>query len=295
MKAHFLLFIFVWFFATNYTEARIKGDTIKILAIGNSFSDDGTEYLDDLAQAAGIPIVVGNLVIGGCSLQRHWENIAGNRPQYEYRKSKNCHSANTSKVSLHSALTDEEWDYITVQQVSHYAGMEETYFPYLTYILAYVKNYATNPDVRFAFQQTWAYPQNSTHGGFKNYGNKQSAMYAAIMKTSKEVTSKVNINIVIPSGTAIQNLRSVVGDTVCRDGFHLSFGLGRYTAACAWFETLCKHPVAGNAFIPKGITPQEASIAQKAAHNAVKNPYTTSALDKLKAKTGKRYSKQIEQ
>ncbi len=39
-----------------------------------------------------------------------------------------------------------------------------------------------------------------------------------------------------PAGTAIQNLRkTTVGDTLTRDGYHLSKGLGRYVAALTWY------------------------------------------------------------
>lgn len=275
MISRLLLFLFLTSFATNI-EARIKGDTIKILAIGNSFSEDGVEYLDEIANAAGIPIIIGNLSIGGCSLQKHWENIAADRHQYVYRKNKNNKFTSTEKYSILQGLTDENWDYITIQQVSQNAGIQQTYYPYIKDILAYLKNYATNPNVKFAFQQTWAYAQNSTHGGFKNYGKDQQKMYRCIVETTQEITQKENIPIIIPSGSAIQNLRNVVGDTLCRDGYHLSYTLGRYTAACAWFETLCKRKVIGNSFIPDGISAQIAAKAQQAAHAAVKRPHQTS-------------------
>ena len=65
-------------------------------------------------------------------------------------------------------------------------------------------------------------------------------MYNAIVDTLKStVLSKELIDGVIPSGTAIQNLRSsYVGDTVTRDGYHLSHTHGRYTAALTWYAYL---------------------------------------------------------
>ena len=45
-------------------SAQRPAATIKILAVGNSFSDDGVEYLDELAQAAGIKLIIGNFPIG---------------------------------------------------------------------------------------------------------------------------------------------------------------------------------------------------------------------------------------
>lgn len=44
---------------------------IKILAIGNSFSQDATQFIHDIAKADGVDTKVVNLYIGGCSLQRH--------------------------------------------------------------------------------------------------------------------------------------------------------------------------------------------------------------------------------
>ena len=47
----------------------------KILAIGNSFSEDAARYLHQTAKAAGVDTKVVNLFIGGCPLERHWKNI----------------------------------------------------------------------------------------------------------------------------------------------------------------------------------------------------------------------------
>jgi len=48
---------------------------IRILAIGNSFSVDALHYFKQTADAAGIETECVNLYIGGCSLERHAENI----------------------------------------------------------------------------------------------------------------------------------------------------------------------------------------------------------------------------
>ena len=79
--------------------------------------------------------------------------------------------------------------------------------------------------------------------------------------------------MIIPAGTAIQNARtSFIGDNFNRDGYHLTFGLGRYTAACTWLEKITKQKAIGKKFRPKGVSEEEALIAQKAAHHAVRHP-----------------------
>ncbi len=54
---------------------RDKGMCMKILCIGNSFSTDATTYLSRVAASAGITLETYNLYIGGCSLERHWNNM----------------------------------------------------------------------------------------------------------------------------------------------------------------------------------------------------------------------------
>lgn len=252
-------------------SAQRSAETIKILAVGNSFSDDGVEYLDELARAAGIKLIIGNLYIGGCSLERHWNNVRNELPSYDYRKNVEGHQTNTPKTTLQQALQDEEWDYITVQQVSQNSGLYDTYYPYIDSLLTYLKAHARNPEVEFAIHQVWSYAWNSTHSGFANYDNNQLKMYRDIVETVDKVARKEKIRIIIPSGTAIQTGRNLMGDRMNRDGFHLGWGLGRYLAACTWFETFLG-PVNGNSYRPEGVTPQEATIAQHIAHIAVLHP-----------------------
>ncbi len=47
---------------------------MKVLAIGNSFSQDATRYLRKIAQASGEDMKVVNLYIGGCPLSRHFKH-----------------------------------------------------------------------------------------------------------------------------------------------------------------------------------------------------------------------------
>lgn len=64
--------------------------TLKVLAIGNSFSVDGMEYLWQIAKSGGVKkVVLGNLYIGGCSLDQHYGNIIGETASYIYYKNTN--------------------------------------------------------------------------------------------------------------------------------------------------------------------------------------------------------------
>ncbi len=277
------LFIVI-FFCFGFLSIISGQHVIKILAIGNSFSADAAEsYVDDLAKADGLQLIIANMYIGGCSLETHWKNAENDLPAYSYRKIINGDTTVVAKQKLITAIQDEDWDYITFQQASTYSGLIDSYFPYLTNLLAYTQQLVTNPDVQFAFHQTWAYAANSTHKGFMNYNNDQQQMYAAIVSTVNTAVKKAGINIIIPSGTAIQNGRTTfIGDNFCRDGYHLSLGLGRFTAACVWYEKLLKRPVIQNSFIPSGVTPEEAKVAKYAAHYAVKQPDSVTPMKKFR-------------
>ena len=254
--------------------------TVRILAIGNSFSQDAVEqYLHELAEAEGISTIIGNMFIGGCSLERHVKNARDNAPAYAYRKiGTDGKKREKGKMSLETVLADEDWDYVSLHQASPVSGMYETYEASLPELIEYVK--ARLPKkTKLMLHQTWAYASTSRHSGFKNYNCNQLTMYQAIADAVKKAAKANKIKIVIPSGTAIQNARtSFIGDHLNRDGYHLDVKIGRYTAACTWFERIFKHNVVGNPYTPEGLDEARKAVAQKAAHAAVKHPYKVTDL-----------------
>ena len=181
-------------------------------------------------------------------------------------------------MSLETVLADEDWDYVSLQQASPFSGMYETYEASLPELIEYVK-VRLPKKTKLMLHQTWAYASTSRHSGFKNYNCNQLTMYQAIADAVKKAAKANKIKIVIPSGTAIQNARtSFIGDHLNRDGYHLDVKIGRYTAACTWFERIFKHNVVGNPYTPEGLDEARKAVAQKAAHAAVKHPYKVTDL-----------------
>ncbi|WP_314948532.1 DUF4886 domain-containing protein [Hoylesella shahii] len=255
---------------------------LKLLAIGNSFSEDAIEQnLFELAAATGHQMVIGNMYIGGCSLERHWGNAQSNKPDYDYRKIDiDGKMTRTANYTLDKALRDEQWDYVSLQQVSQLSGMYNSFQPHLDSLIAYVR--ARVPaTTKLIWHVTWAYTQNSTHGGFANYDRNQDKMYRAIVEGAQRLKKEnAQFSLFVPVGTAIQNARtSFVGDHLNRDGFHLDLVLGRYTAACTWFECLFGTKVVGNRYAPKGLNKAQKAVAQWAAHLAVELPFECSPVD----------------
>ncbi len=222
-------------------ETGEKGiDSIKILAVGNSFSVDAMEFLWDICAGAGFrEVVLGNLYIGGCTLDMHADNIEKNSAAYTYYYNDSGIWETTTKVTLDYGLTAEDWDFITIQQGSPVSGLPETYTK-LPEIVSYLDQNKTNDDAEILWHMTWAYQGGSSVSGFENYGKDQQTMYDAILNTVKEtVLTTEGIDGFIPSGTAVQNLRtSYLGDKITRDGYHLKYDIGRYLAGLTWFAKL---------------------------------------------------------
>ncbi len=269
MKRISLLFLFLLIASIGVTHAGDK--IIKVLAIGNSFSDDAAEvYLDDLARGGDVKMIIGNMYIGGCSLERHWNNATDNLPAYSYRKiDLQGNRVVKDKTSLEEAIADEDWDYITFQQASQFSGKYATYFPYLPNLLSYVKARAKNPNVKFAFHMTWAYEQTSKNANFAKYNNDQNFMFNSIVDAAQRATLKTGIDLIIPSGPAVQYVRGTeIGDRLCRDGYHLN-DMGKFTAASVWYETLTGKPAMENPFKLPEVIPTEDAIFKAAAHRAI--------------------------
>ena len=223
---------------------------MKLLSIGNSFSQDAQEWLHKIAVANGVDLETTNLMIGGCSLETHWNNMnSGEAAYYLEQNAKNM----DRMINLDEALAMEDWDVITVQQASHYSGMPQTYVPYLTELVAFVKEKC--PKAKIYFHQTWAYEIDSEHGGFATYNRDQGEMYRRICDCAAMASRLIGADI-LPSGPVVQYLRENAPEfdykngalSLNRDGFHLSWEYGRYAAAATWFKVLTGKTPTVNAF-----------------------------------------------
>ena len=282
--------------ASSTLEEPMKQPTgipksIKILAIGNSFSVDATEYLWNMLDAAGIEeVVIGNLYIGGCSLDTHWSNMSSNSNAYTFYYNDSGKWETQTKKSVLYALQLEEWDYITVQQVSQDSG-DPSSLGNLQNVLNYVKNNKTNEEAEIYWHMTWAYQTTSHHSNFPDYGNNQMTMYNAIISTAKDhIVGYDMIEGIIPAGTAVQNLRtSYLDDSLSLDTYHMSLGTGRYAVALTWFSFFTGIDARYIDWVPEAypkIAEDKAAISN-AVNMAIKTPFeiTSSPYTKKPVKT----------
>ncbi len=235
---------------------------MNVLCIGNSFSEDATAYLQQVSRGE---LYVRNLAIGGCSLERHYNNIVGDIADYQYQVDGIC----VKISSVAETLKEKKWDFITVQQVSHDSGIMDTYEPFLGEIVKYLKEKC--PNAKIVLHRTWAYDDKSDHSGFANYDRDRKKMYNAIVDTTNKIAKRYGFDI-IPCGDAIELARDLpefsngAELSMNRDGFHLSYDYGRYLVALVMYRYFTGKSALGVEFEPKN-TDKEINKALKEIAN----------------------------
>jgi len=211
-------------------------------------------------------------------LSLHEGNSRENKAAYSYRRiDLSGKKTIINDFTLSDGLSDEDWDYISVQQVSQNSGQYEVVMQHLPQLLNYIQKQA--PQAKIIYHQTWAYQHDSTHPGFANYDRSQEKIYNAIVETTQKISTLKDIYTVIPSGSAVQNARtSSLGDILTRDGYHLELTYGRFTAACTWYQRLFGLDVRENTYKPDSINELHAKIAKESAYQAVQKPFQVSEI-----------------
>lgn len=216
---------------------------MNVLAIGNSFSENATVYLHQIARAAGVKLSVCNLYIGGCSLERHYRNMLGDHKAYSLR----YNGQNTGfTVSLSEALLNRKWDVITLQQASTVSFKPDSYDPYISELADYIRQ--CQPKAKLLIHQTWAYEQGSTKlTEFAGYDTTQ-AMFADVRAAYEQAAKTIQADGMIPSGELFAKLTEQGVAGLYHDTFHASHGLGQYALALLWYRMLTGNSVTGNSF-----------------------------------------------
>ncbi len=264
----------------NYNHAANPKASIKVLAIGNSFSQDAiNNHLYEVLESAGYEeIVLANMYIGGCSLDTHWSNMYGDTPAYTYyyRNATTNGWRTTYNQKLTTAMAEQDWDYITIQQVSGSSGKPSDYGN-LNNCLNWIDENKTNPNAKILWHMTWAYDEVNQNSGFAAYNNDQMTMYRAILDTvNSKVANHGLVDGIIPSGTSIQNMRTsskVTPATLCEgDGYHLSGQVGDYIAALTWYAYLSGDDVTSLEYQPSAVANYRDDI-NASVNAAIANPY----------------------
>ncbi len=238
---------------------------MNILYIGNSFSQDAHRYLHQIARADGVKMSVVNLYIGGCSLNMHFRNMMADAKKYEF--SINGHSTEIY-VSIKDALLNRNWDYISLQQVSHQSVDYGTFQPFLSELSAYVKKYA--PTAKQILHQTWGYRPESANLANLGYSCHED-MFKDIEKAYIRAAETIGTDIIVPSGAVMNQLLKNGMKTIHRDAIHASLGCGRYALGLTWYKRLTGNSIDNNTFrdFDEEITPEQIEIIKKSVNEII--------------------------
>lgn len=237
---------------------------MKVLSIGNSFSQDAQRWLHQCAVSAGVDLTCVNLCIGGCPLSRHWQNVQSGEAAYEYEVN-GCREGNAALVET---LRADNWDVVTIQQVSGESGRPQSYLPELPLLAEVIRREC--PGATLYLQETWGYEYGADHPSMVYYHRDADEMFRRV-HDCYAMASKLIDAPLIPSGEVVYRTRLLPhfdvrqgGVSLHRDGYHLSLTYGRYAAAVTWLATLCGVDPHAVTFVPSegGETADPAILAE---------------------------------
>lgn len=255
-----------------FFDGKFSG-SIKMLSIGNSYSIDASTMVHDIAAADGVDINILNLHIGGCTLETHWANAQSGAAAYASQ----WNGIPAGTTSMQTALKQEEWDYVSLQQGSHESNDFSKFWteekPYLTNMSGYVKQLA--PQATQLVHETWAYQNQRAIERLGYFGSAplaRNAMFRDVKDAYMQAADKLGVNI-LPSGEAVQKALNEFGFTeaqMYRDSnSHLTEDKGRYLVAAVWYASLTGNSILTNPYQPEGISSDELQRLKQAAHDAV--------------------------
>lgn len=276
--------------------------TVRLLTVGNSFSQNATRQLGNLVTNAGHVLIHQPIVVGGASLELHWGRAAA------YEKDPQATNGLYGKLSLKQHLIAQPWDFVTIQQASIKSHDVATYRPFAKQLHDYIKQHS--PKAEVLMHQTWAYrvddPRFSSTTPKAGEPATQADMYRMLTSAYTTIAKELGIRR-LPVGDAFyladtdpkwgyqrdakydfkdkaqtalpdQTHSLHVGwrrakgkdgkESLGMDGHHANMA-GEYLGACVWFEVLYGESVVGNGFITPGLDKAYGRFLQETAHQAV--------------------------
>lgn len=254
--------------------------SFRVLSVGNSFSTDTMEYLAAIAKACGKrDVVIGNLYVGGCSIRKHFAHLEENAAVYEYYVDRGEGFSCTPQTRIADAVQAEDWDVISIQHGSADGSLygDPSYYEKLPLLVQGLK--ALAPRAKIAFNMTWTGEPYLTWSEIARYKGDQQALYRDITAVTRDtVQTTAGIDVISPTGTAVQNARTALAFELTRDGYHLSFDVGRYLAGLTFFKALSGCAIDAIAWAPEGVSEEVRHTLIRAANAAVQTPFEVTSL-----------------
>ena len=248
---------------------------MEVLCVGNSFAVDVATYVHQIAKSAGYEINIHVLYIPGCPIFRHYANYLTGKREYEFY----INGEKTPKMytDIYGGLAFKKYDFVTFQQRSGDSVDSTTFFPELTKLMKFIRNYQEN--TKYILHKTWSYAKEFSHERYGSNPMDQAAMDRDI-KSAYEAANRISeIPYTIPSGEAVRLARLKFGDKLTRDGYHLN-ERGRTLVGILWVMYLLGRDIdlsnfkpSGHTFddVTPGIDPSEIPLLKDIAKQALEN------------------------
>ena len=250
-------------------------DSLKLLFVGNSFAVDTMEYAAQIARSLGVARVkLGVLYVGGCSIDMHYTHATQDLAAYTYYQNEGEGWQETPEYKIGDAVKSEAWDWIAIQHgtrgTSRYTSIE--CYEKLGDLVDYVKALAP-AHTRIAFNLAWMGESTRQHHEIISYRGDMAAMRRRLEEVTREVMQKnPQIDLLVPTGTAIENARTSKVGLLTRDCFHLSVDKGRFIAGLAFVSTVTGLDAAAIDWRPEGVDDYTVQVAIEAVRNAQRTP-----------------------
>lgn len=176
--------------AAAVSAVGAEAKALRVLAIGNSYTQSLFPELPKVAAAAGVKLEFDLVARGGWTLRRHWEERASTR--------------------LEAKLKEKAWDAVVLQEQSA-GGMDAANFdPWADHLVQLVRTLC--PTAKLFFQLTWS----DTNAAPRVYGGPgkpgtlgvdQKGMYAALEKNYTFQARRFGARL-IPVGHALELYRA---------------------------------------------------------------------------------------
>lgn len=233
-------------------ENVLKNDTLRILDIGNSYTEDYTYHLPLISKNLGddmSKVCYYNLVRASGSFKA-WYDCYYGRDHLKYYCQKILGGVDqnvpTGSFDPYDSepfrqVLSKQWDLIILHPVSNYstdyaAWQTTSAGGYLNELLSLLTE--LQPQAHFAFVLTHSYKHDYQNN--REHSTYQRWLHIADA-AQRLMASYPQFEYLIPYGTAVENLRATSAnneyDLTC-DGTHLGRGLAQYAAALAVYQTI---------------------------------------------------------
>lgn len=191
---------------------------LRVLMIGNSFSVCVGNQMPQIVQSIpGYELELTSAYIGGCSFERHWNNVTQTekdpeKKQYQVKTwvthGEDAITSSFCTNSINELIAQDSWDVITIQQASPSSWKYETYQPYADNLVSFIHEKA--PKAKIWIQQTWAYRADDSRimpGGA--WGFDQAGMHERVVSAYDQLADHLQAPL-IPTGNAVALFRQRV-------------------------------------------------------------------------------------